>query len=66
MIARFRNTGSMATPESGSCNNHLNEVMLPIRLHERQLGYLFVGQFLLEDEAVETEYFREQAKKIRI
>ena len=55
--------GPHRSAEHGRCNHYLYDVMLPIQVNERQLGYLLIGQFLLEDEEVETERFGDQARK---
>ena len=55
--------GPHSSAEHSRCNHYLYDVMLPIQVNERQLGYLLIGQFLLEDKEAETERFRDQARK---
>ncbi len=45
------------------CQNHMWDVVTPITLGERQVGNLFLGQFLYEDEVPDYELFRVQARK---
>lgn len=44
------------------CQNNLNEIVIPIYIGGKILGYIFVGQFLYEDETFDEKFFLEQAK----
>lgn len=56
---------SRSVQESGFtaniCGNHLYHMTAPVRVNNRQLGYLLIGQFLLENEKTDPEIFRRQA-----
>lgn len=45
------------------CKNNLWDVATPIMVKERQMGNLFIGQFIFDDEHVDYDLFRSQAKK---
>ncbi len=45
------------------CKNHLWDVVTPIHVGGRHLGNLFYGQYFYEDENVDLEVFRNQARK---
>jgi len=45
------------------CKNNLWDVVTPIMVGERHLGNFFVGQFFFEDEPVDLDLFRAQAKR---
>jgi signal transduction histidine kinase len=45
------------------CKNHMWDVVTPIVLGNRHIGNLFSGQFFFDDEEIDLELFREQAKK---
>ncbi len=45
------------------CKNNMWDVVTPIMLGSRHIGNLFSGQFLLDDDPVDTELFAAQAKK---
>jgi len=44
------------------CSNHMWDVATPILIGGQHLGNLFCGQFFFEDESVDYEVFRAQAK----
>ena len=44
------------------CKNGLWDVVTPIMVEERRVGNLFIGQFLMDDEEVDYEAFRERAR----
>lgn len=45
------------------CKNNLWDMATPIMIGDQQVGNLFFGQFLLADEVVDYDIFREQAKR---
>jgi PAS domain S-box-containing protein len=45
------------------CKNNMWDVATPIVLGNRQVGNLYLGQILLEDEPTDYEAFRRQAKR---
>lgn len=45
------------------CYNNIWNITTPLIIGGRQLGSLFISQFLLEDEPVEYEVFRSQAEQ---
>ena len=45
------------------CKNHMWDMATPIMAGERKVGNLYLGQFLFEDELVDLETFRLQARK---
>ena len=44
------------------CKNGMYDIATPIIIEGTHLGNLFMGQFLLNNETVDTEYFKRQAK----
>lgn len=44
------------------CRNHLWDMATPIFMSDRHVGNIFTGQFFLEDERVDRDFFREQAR----
>ncbi len=47
------------------CKNGLRDIAMPIMVGGKHLGNLFLGQFLLEDEQIEYDLFRKQARKYK-
>lgn len=45
------------------CKNHMWDIATPIMVGGVHLGNLFLGQFLFDDEAIEYDLFREQARR---
>jgi signal transduction histidine kinase/ligand-binding sensor protein len=45
------------------CKNNLWDVATPIVVGDRHVGNVFIGQFLFQDEAVDRELFRAQARR---
>ncbi len=45
------------------CKNNLRDVAIPVIVESQYMGNVFIGQFFYEDESVDTELFRTQAKK---
>lgn len=45
------------------CKNNLWDISTPIFIGEKKLGYLFFGQFFFDDEQVDIEFFRNQARQ---
>ena len=45
------------------CKNNLWDISTPIFIGEKKLGYLFFGQFFFDDEQVDIEFFRKQARQ---
>lgn len=45
------------------CRNHLWDMATPLFVANRHAGNIFTGQFFLDDEAVDREFFRAQARK---
>jgi PAS domain S-box-containing protein len=44
------------------CKNNMWDIATPIMIGERHLGNLFLGQFFFDDDIVDREIFREQAR----
>lgn len=49
--------------KSYKCKNNLTHFVTPIIVGDKHLGNLFYGQFLYEDEEIDYEVFREQARR---
>jgi len=47
------------------CKNSMWDVATPVMLGDRQLGNLFMGQFFFEDEPLDYQLFRAQARAYR-
>ena len=47
------------------CKNNMWDVATPVMLGDKQLGNLFMGQFFFEDEQLDYELFRAQARTYR-
>ncbi len=45
------------------CKNHMWDISTPIRVGGKHLGNLSMGQFFFEDESVDYDLFRAQARK---
>jgi PAS domain S-box-containing protein len=45
------------------CKNNLWDIATPIIVAGRQVGNVFSGQFFFDDETVDREFFREQARQ---
>lgn len=45
------------------CKNNMWDIATPIIIGEKHMGNLFLGQFFFEDEEVDYEVFKAQAKK---
>ncbi|WP_410509126.1 PAS domain S-box protein [Methanosarcina hadiensis] len=45
------------------CKNNLWDVVTPIMVAGQQVGKIFSGQFFFEDESLDYEFFRSQARK---
>ncbi len=45
------------------CKNNMWDVATPISVDERLVGYVFSGQFFFDDEALDHNLFRNQAKR---
>jgi PAS domain S-box-containing protein len=44
------------------CRNGMWDAATPIFIGDKRAGYLFTGQFFFDDEAIDLEFFREQAR----
>jgi len=45
------------------CRNNMWDMVTPIMVSGRHVGYVFAGQFFFEDETLDYELFRSQARK---
>ena len=45
------------------CRNNMWDVATPVMVGDRQFGNLFMGQFFFDDEPIDYELFRSQAKE---
>jgi PAS domain S-box-containing protein len=45
------------------CKNNMWDIVTPIKLGDKHLGNIFLGQFLFDDEAPDYETFRQQARR---
>ena len=45
------------------CKNNMWDIVTPIMVGDQQVGYVFAGQFFFEDEPLDYELFRSQARK---
>ncbi|MDY9925730.1 MAG: PAS domain S-box protein [Methanosarcina sp.] len=45
------------------CRNNMWDIVTPIMVGGRHVGYVFAGQFFFEDEPLDYELFRSQARK---
>ncbi|MBM9518594.1 PocR ligand-binding domain-containing protein [Desulforhopalus vacuolatus] len=54
---------SEGTFKSYKCKNNMWDIVTPIMVGGRHVGNVFMGQYLLEDEEPDVEFFQEQARK---
>jgi len=54
---------SAGTFKTYKCKNNMRDTSTPIIIEGEHLGNIFAGQFFFEDETVDYELFRAQAKK---
>ena len=47
---------------SYKCRNNLNDVVSPLFIADKLVGYIYTGQFFYEDQEIEVETFRKQAQ----
>ena len=45
------------------CKNNMWDIVTPIMVGDQHVGYIFSGQFFFEDEPLDYELFRSQARK---
>ena len=45
------------------CKNHMWDMATPLLIGERRVGHIFSGQFFFEDEPIDYERFRTQARR---
>ncbi len=45
------------------CKNKMWDIVTPIMLEDQHVGYIFSGQFFFDDEPLDYEFFRSQARK---
>jgi PAS domain-containing protein len=45
------------------CNNNMWDMVTPIFMGNQHVGYIFAGQFFIDDEPLDYELFRSQARK---
>ncbi len=45
------------------CKNNMWDISTPIYIGEKHMGYLFFGQFFFDDDNVDVELFRKQARE---
>ncbi|MFP4348934.1 MAG: PAS domain S-box protein [Desulfococcaceae bacterium] len=45
------------------CKNNMWDMVSPIKVGEKHLGNIYIGQFFYEDEPVDYELFRKQARR---
>ncbi len=45
------------------CKNKMWDIVTPIMLEDQHVGYIFSGQFFFDDEPLDHEFFRSQARK---
>jgi PAS domain S-box-containing protein len=45
------------------CKNNMWDIVTPIMVSNQHIGYVFGGQFFFEDDHLDYEFFRAQAKK---
>ncbi|RQD68876.1 MAG: response regulator [Tindallia sp. MSAO_Bac2] len=49
--------------QAHKCRNGLWDLALPVMVGENRVGSLFFGQFFYEDEAIDWDFFRKQARR---
>jgi len=57
---------SAATPRElkmYKCKNNMWDIVTPIMSDDQHVGYIFSGQFFFDDEPLDYEFFRSQARK---
>ena len=57
---------SAATPRKlkmYKCKNNMWDIVTPIMSDDQHVGYIFSGQFFFDDEPLDYEFFRSQARK---
>jgi PAS domain S-box-containing protein len=60
------NLSLVATPgelKLYKCKNNMCDIVTPITLDGQHVGYVFSGQFFFDDEPLDYEFFRSQARK---
>ncbi len=60
------NLSLVATPgelKLYKCKNNMWDIVTPITLDGQHVGYVFSGQFFYDDEPLDYEFFRSQARK---
>ena len=45
------------------CKNHMWDVATPLMVRDRQMGNVFCGQFFFDDETIDYDLFRRQARR---
>ncbi len=45
------------------CKNNMWDILTPIMVGDQHIGYIFAGQFIFEDEPLDYELFRSQARQ---
>ena len=45
------------------CKNNMWDIVTPIMIGNQRVGYIFAGQFFFDDESLDYELFRKQARK---
>lgn len=45
------------------CKNNLWDIATPIYINNQRMGHIFLGQFFYEDEPIDYDYFRNQARR---
>ena len=56
----------VATPKElkmYKCKNNMWDIVTPLMLDGKHVGYVFSGQFFFDDEPLDYEFFRSQARK---
>ncbi|UMZ74670.1 PocR ligand-binding domain-containing protein [Natranaerofaba carboxydovora] len=51
------------TYKTYKCKNNLWDIVTPIVVNDIQMGNIFMGQFMFEDDNIDYEFFRSQARK---
>ena len=45
------------------CKNNLWDIATPIYINDQRMGHIFLGQFFYEDEPIDYDFFRNQARR---
>lgn len=45
------------------CKNNLWDIATPIYINDQRMGHIFLGQFFYEDEPIDYDFFRDQARR---